>query len=337
MLGRVKSRRGNPDRRFGRPCPEASKGHIAGQQFIGWEPRLSRWIRVMLSGSIVALVTPMTASGEVDWPALDALLAWHIDSGTNGIVPMGTTGESATLTTEEHLEVIKRTISVIAGRMPVIAGTGSNATAEAIHQTREAEKAGADACLLVTPYYNKPTQEGLYQHYKAVAEACSVPLVLYNVPPRTACDMAAETVARLAPIDNIVGIKEASGDAGRVGAIRALCGDDFILLSGEDAQTLDMLRLGAVGTISVTANILPREMAAFCAAWLNGRSEDARALDDLLQPVHAAMFVETSPAPVKWALYELGKIDSGIRLPLVRLSDDRRAEVLRAVDAVRNR
>ena len=171
----------------------------------------------MLSGSIVALVTPMTASGAVDWPALDALIAWHLDSGTNGIVPMGTTGESATLTTEEHLEVIERTIGVVAGQVPVIAGTGSNATAEAIHQTQEAEQAGADACLLVTPYYNKPTQEGLYRHFKAIAEACSVPLVLYNVPPRTACDMLPDTVARLAPIDNVVGLKEASGDADRAG------------------------------------------------------------------------------------------------------------------------
>ncbi|MCY4565468.1 MAG: 4-hydroxy-tetrahydrodipicolinate synthase [Gammaproteobacteria bacterium] len=291
----------------------------------------------MLSGSIVALVTPMTPSGAVDWQALDGLIAWHLDSGTNGIVPMGTTGESATLTTDEHLEVIQRTICVVSGQVPVIAGTGSNATAEAIHQTQEAEKAGADACLLVTPYYNKPTQEGLYQHFKAIAEACSVPLVLYNVPPRTSCDMAPETVARLAPIDNVIGIKEASGDADRVAAIRPLCGDDFIMLSGEDAQTLHMMRLGAVGTISVTANILPREMSEFCGAWLAGRADDAQALDDLLQPVHAAMFVETSPAPVKWALFESGRIDSGIRLPLVCLSEGKRKEVMNAVNAVRGR
>ena len=289
----------------------------------------------MLSGSIVALVTPMTASGAVDWPALDALIAWHLDSGTNGIVPMGTTGESATLTTEEHLEVIERTIGVVAGQVPVIAGTGSNATAEAIHQTQEAEQAGADACLLVTPYYNKPTQEGLYRHFKAIAEACSVPLVLYNVPPRTACDMLPDTVARLAPIDNVVGLKEASGDADRAGEVRALCGDDFIVLSGEDAQTLEMMRQGAVGTISVTANVLPRQMARFCGAWLAGKRDSAQALDVLLQPVHAAMFVETSPGPVKWALFEMGKIDSGIRLPLVCLSEGRRREVVDAVNAAR--
>lgn len=289
----------------------------------------------MLSGSIVALVTPMTPSGAVDWKALEGLVAWHLDSGTSGIVPMGTTGESATLTTEEHLAVIERTIALVAGQVPVIAGTGSNATAEAMHQTQEAQKAGADACLLVTPYYNKPTQEGLYRHFKAIAESCSVPLVLYNVPPRTACDMAPETVARLAPMDNIIGIKEASGDADRVGAIRALCGDEFILLSGEDAQTLHMLRLGAVGTISVTANILPAQMAKFCAAWLAGQPDAAQALDDMLQPVHDAMFVETSPAPVKWALHEMGRIDNGIRLPLVCLSEEKRREVMDVVNAVR--
>ncbi len=291
----------------------------------------------MLSGSIVALVTPMTPSGAVDWQAFDGLIAWHLASGANGIVPMGTTGESATLTTSEHLEVIERAIGLVAGQVPVIAGTGSNATAEAIHQTQEAEKAGADACLLVTPYYNKPTQEGLYRHFKAIAEACSVPLVLYNVPPRTSCDMVPETVARLAPIDNVVGIKEASGDADRVAAIRALCGEDFILLSGEDAQTLHMMRLGAVGTISVTANILPSQMSEFCGAWLDGRPDDAQALDDMLQPVHAAMFVESSPAPVKWALFESGRIGSGIRLPLVCLSEGKRREVMDAVDAVRGR
>ena len=291
----------------------------------------------MLSGSLVALVTPMTPSGAVDWQALDGLIAWHLDSGTNGIVPMGTTGESATLATEEHLEVIERTIAVVAGQVPVVAGTGSNATSEAIHQTREAEKAGADACLLVTPYYNRPTQEGLYQHFKAVAAACSLPLVLYNVPPRTACDLAPETVARLAPIDNIIGIKEASGDVRRAAQLRAQCGADFIVLSGEDAQTLGMMRLGAVGTISVTANVLPRQMAEFCGAWLAGRPDDAQALDDLLQPVHAAMFVETSPSPVKWALYAMGRIDRGIRLPLVCLSEDQRKPVMDAVNAATRR
>ncbi len=286
-----------------------------------------------LRGSIVALVTPMTATGEVDWPALEGLIGWHLDSGTNGIVPMGTTGESATLTTDEHLAVIKRTIEIVAGKIPVIAGTGSNATAEALHQTQEAEHLGADACLLVTPYYNKPTQEGLYQHYKTIADACTVPLVLYNVPSRTACDMSAETVARLAPIDNIVGIKEACGDPNRVAEIKALCDDNFVVVSGEDGQTYDMLELGALGTISVTANVLPAAMTEFCRNYLEGNVAEARAMDEKLQPVHGAMFVETNPIPAKWALYAMGKIDQGIRLPLVALSEGRRDEVVNCVRA----
>ncbi len=286
-----------------------------------------------LRGSIVALVTPMTATGEVDWPALEGLIGWHLDSGTNGIVPMGTTGESATLTTDENLAVIRLTIDIVAGKIPVIAGTGSNATAEAMHQTQEAEHLGADACLLVTPYYNKPTQEGLYQHYKTIADACTVPLVLYNVPSRTACDMSAETVARLAPIDNIVGIKEACGDPNRVAEIKALCDDNFVVVSGEDGQTYDMLELGALGTISVTANVLPAAMTEFCRNYLEGNVAEAREMDEKLQPVHGAMFVETNPIPAKWALYAMGKIDQGIRLPLVALSEGRRDEVVNCVRA----
>lgn len=282
----------------------------------------------MLRGSIVALVTPMTPSGDVDWQALDRLLAWHLEQGTHGIVPMGTTGESATLDTGEHLEVIKRTIAVVAGQVPVIAGTGSNSTAEAIHQTLEAQKFGADACLLVSPYYNRPSQEGIYQHYKAIAEATDVPLVLYNVPPRTARDMEAETVARLSHIDGIIGIKEACGDAERIGAIRALVDDSFILLSGEDAQTFRMMELGAVGTISVTANVLPAKMAQFCEVFLAGDIEQARALDAELQPIHEILFVEPSPTPSKWALFEMGMIDRGIRLPLLELTEANRPELL---------
>lgn len=289
----------------------------------------------MLSGSMVALVTPMTASGDLDWKALDGLIRWHLDSGTRGIVPMGTTGESATLSTQEHLQVIKRTIGLVAGQVPVVAGTGSNSTAEAVHQTQEAEKRGATACLLVAPYYNKPPQEGLYRHYKTIAEACSIPLLLYNVPSRTACDLLPETVARLAAIDNIVGIKEASGDLGRTARIQALCGDGFLVLSGEDAQTLRMMRSGALGTISVTANVLPREMADFCDAFLADEFERAQALDERLQPVHEALFVETSPIPVKWALHEMGRIDCGIRLPLVPLSEGRRRAVADAVAVAR--
>ncbi len=286
-----------------------------------------------LRGSIVALVTPMKADGAVDFEALEALIEWHIAEGTHGIVPMGTTGESATLDTPEHLVVIRRTIEVAAGRVPVIAGTGSNATMEAVHQTQEAERLGADACLLVTPYYNRPTQEGLYRHYKAVAEVTSMPLILYNVPPRTATDMSADTVARLAEVDGIVGIKEACGDPERVGAIRSRVPDDFIVLSGEDAQTLRMLELGAVGTISVTANVLPRMMADFCNAWLAGQSDRARELDAALQPLHKFLFVESSPQPTKWALFEMGRIDRGIRLPLIELSEQHRPELRRLLQS----
>ena len=278
----------------------------------------------MLRGSIVALVTPMKADGAVDFEALESLIEWHVAEGTHGIVPMGTTGESATLDTPEHIVVIRRTIEVVDGRIPVIAGTGSNSTAESIHQTQEAERLGADACLLVTPYYNRPTQEGLFQHYKAIAEVTDIPLVLYNVPPRTACDMKPETVARLAEIETIVGIKEACGDPERVAAIRALVPDDFIVLSGEDAQTLRMMELGAVGTISVTANVMPRLMSEFCEAFLAGDVERAREIDTLLQPLHRMLFVESSPTPTKWALYEMGRIDRGIRLPLIELSGPHR-------------
>ena len=274
----------------------------------------------MLTGSIVALVTPMRIDGSVDWGALDRLIEWHIDSGTHGIVPMGTTGESATLATDEHLQVIKRTIDVVAGRVPVIAGTGSNATDEALHQTQEAQRLGADACLLVTPYYNRPTQEGLYQHYKKIAAATAVPIVLYNVPPRTGCDMQPETVERLAAIDGIVGIKEACGDAQRVTAIKNRVAEDFFVLSGEDAQTLQMLELGAVGAISVTANVLPSLMAEFCNSFLAGNSARATEVDGWLQPVHEILFVESSPTPTKWALSDLGHIEAGIRLPLLPLS-----------------
>ena len=289
----------------------------------------------MLTGSIVALVTPMHEDGEVAWDALDDLIEWHVQSGTHGIVPMGTTGESATLDTEEHLQVIKRTIDRVAGRVPVIAGTGSNSTAEAVHQTQEAEAAGADACLLVTPYYNRPTQEGLFLHYAAIAEATSVPIVLYNVPPRTGCDLAAETVGRLATIDGIVGIKDACGDASRVTDIRtavAAAGvEDFFILSGEDSQTLQMMQLGAVGTISVTANVLPAQMAEFCAAYLRGDTDRAAVIDRSLQPVHDILFVESSPTPAKWALANMGRMPGGIRLPLIPLSTEHHQEVSRRI------
>ncbi len=288
----------------------------------------------MLAGSIVAVVTPMLRSGEVDWGALDRLIDWHVESGTHGIVPMGTTGESPTLTVEEHLKVIERTIVRVGKQIPVIAGTGANSTAEAIEWTRSAARLGADACLLVTPYYNKPTQEGLYQHYKAIATAVDVPQLLYNVPGRTACDLRAETVGRLAAIDNIIGIKEACGDPRRVGEIVERCGAGFVVLSGEDAQTLEMMKLGAVGTISVTANVLPRQMSQFVTAFLEGDLVRAQEIDARLQPIHQILFIETSPQPVKWALHLMGRIDTGIRLPLLPLSETHRGELERRLRAV---
>ena len=285
-------------------------------------------------GSIVALVTPMRADGSIDWTALDALIEWHIASGTNGIVSVGTTGESATLDVDEHLEVIRRSVEVVAGRIPVIAGTGANATSEAIHLSQAAERIGADACLLVTPYYNKPTQAGLIAHYSAIANEISIPQILYNVPGRTACDLLPETVAQLARIPLILGIKEASGEASRVSGIRSACGDDFIVLSGEDGLTFQMLGLGAVGVISVTANVVPRLMADFCESHAAGNFEQASRLDKRLQPLHSAMFLEPNPIPVKWALHRLGRVDSGIRLPLQPLSEAHRKQVMEVTEGV---
>ncbi len=287
-----------------------------------------------LSGSLVALITPMHPDGSIDWPALEALIEWHVGEGTDGIIPVGTTGESATLAVDEHLEVIEKTVATVAGRVPVVAGTGANATAEAIHLTRQAEQAGADACLSVVPYYNKPTQEGLYRHFMAVADATSLPVVLYNVPPRTACDMLPATVARLAAHERIVGIKEACGDAERVGGLKAVVPEDFVILSGEDAQTLRMMELGALGTISVTANVLPGLMHEFCAAFLEGRVDDARKMDARLQPIHEILFVEPSPQPTKWALHEMGRVDRGIRLPLIELSEGARPELVRRLKEI---
>lgn len=279
----------------------------------------------MFSGSIVALITPMSSAGEVDFSALDGLIDRHIEAGTHGIVPVGTTGESATLGVDEHLSVIEHVIKRVDGRVPVIAGTGANATAEAIELTREAKARGADGCLLVTPYYNKPTQEGLFRHYVAIAESVDVPQVLYNVPGRTGCDMLPETIARLASIPQIVGVKEASGDVSRVSAIRNASPDDFAILSGEDACTCEMLKLGARGVISVTANVAPALMSRFCTAFLEGDLEEAESIDARLQPLHAMLFVESNPIPVKWALHQLGLVDVGIRLPLTPLSEEHRA------------
>jgi len=275
----------------------------------------------MISGSIVALVTPMHPDSlEVDWDALARLVDWHIVEGTSSIVAVGTTGESATLSVTEHSAVIRFVVEQAANRIPIIAGTGANSTREAIELTQGAKEAGADACLLVTPYYNKPTQEGLYQHHKTVAEAVAIDQILYNVPGRTACDMLPETVLRLSSIDNIVGIKEATGDLQRVQQILSQCPSDFALYSGDDHSARELMLLGGHGDISVTANVAPAMMARLCAAALAGDAELAGQIDQVLQPVHDAMFVESNPIPVKWAVSELGLMSGAIRLPLTPLA-----------------
>ena len=275
----------------------------------------------MISGSIVALVTPMHPDSlEVDWDALARLVDWHIVEGTSSIVAVGTTGESATLSVTEHSAVIRFVVEQAANRIPIIAGTGANSTREAIELTQGAKEAGADACLLVTPYYNKPTQEGLYQHHKTVAEAVAIDQILYNVPGRTACDMLPETVLRLSSIANIVGIKEATGDLQRVQQILSQCPSDFALYSGDDHSARELMLLGGHGDISVTANVAPAMMARLCAAALAGDAELAGQIDQVLQPVHDAMFVESNPIPVKWAVSELGLMSGAIRLPLTPLA-----------------
>lgn len=287
----------------------------------------------MFSGSIVAIVTPMRADGAVDFDALDRLVDFHVDNGTDGIVAVGTTGESATLDVQEHIDVVRRVIERSAKRLPVIAGTGANSTAEAIHLTRLAKEAGADACLLVTPYYNKPTQEGLYRHYRAVAEAVDIPLILYNVPGRTACDMKPATVARLTEIRNIVGLKEASGSLERNRELRDLVGNKLCLLSGDDDIAVESTLNGFRGVISVTANVVPRQVRAAIAAALEGDAERARRLNETLVPLHRALFLESNPIPVKWALARLGLISDGIRLPLTPLAKQFHAPVLEAIQA----
>jgi 4-hydroxy-tetrahydrodipicolinate synthase len=274
----------------------------------------------MFRGSMVAMVTPMNDDGSLDFDALKRLVDFHMENGTDAIVAVGTTGESPTLDMDEHCEVIRRTVEYARGRVPVIAGTGANSTSEAIELTRCAEQAGANACLLVTPYYNKPTQEGLYRHHKAIAEAVSIPQILYNVPGRTAVDIQPETVERLAQIPNIVGIKEATGNLDRAREILRRCGGRFELYSGDDATALDCILLGGKGDISVTANVAPRLMHDMCEAALQGREPQARAINERLMGLHKNLFCEANPIPVKWALNEMGMIKSGIRLPLTPLS-----------------
>ncbi|KDO01687.2 4-hydroxy-tetrahydrodipicolinate synthase [Pseudomonas donghuensis] len=275
----------------------------------------------MIAGSMVALVTPMDAQGRLDWDSLGKLVDFHLEKGTHAIVAVGTTGESATLDVDEHIKVIEFVVKRVAGRIPVIAGTGANSTSEAVHLTRNAKKAGADACLLVVPYYNKPTQEGLYQHFKHIAEAVDIPQILYNVPGRTACDMQAETVIRLSTVANIIGIKEATGDVTRAKAILDGVSKDFIVLSGDDPTAVELILMGGKGNISVTANVAPREMADLCEAALEGNAEKARAINEKLMPLHKNLFIEANPIPVKWALVEMGLMQQGIRLPLTWLSE----------------
>lgn len=279
----------------------------------------------MLRGSLVALVTPMsgptaTVDCPIDWPRLRNLVDWHLQEGTHGIVAVGTTGESATLTMAEHKAVIKAVVDQVNGRIPVIAGTGANSTAEALELTQSAKAVGADACLLVTPYYNKPSQEGLYLHFAEIARRVAIPQVLYNVPGRTAVDMQPETILRLAKVDNIVGIKEATGNLQRAQQLVGEAPVDFAVMSGDDATAKDFMLAGGVGNISVTANVTPKLMAQLCECALAQDGAGATAIDERLAPLNKNLFLESNPIPVKWALQQMGLIDQGIRLPLTPLA-----------------
>lgn len=285
----------------------------------------------MIQGSIVALVTPMDEQGAVDKVSLRRLVEFHIAQGTDALVAVGTTGESATLDEAEHCDVIKTVVEYVAGRIPVIAGTGANSTTEAISLSQSAKAVGADACLLVTPYYNKPTQEGLYLHHKAIAEAVDIPQILYNVPGRTGCDMLPATIGRLSVIPNIVGVKEATGDLSRVQQIRAVCPEDFALYTGDDASSCEFCLMGGQGSITVTGNVAPRLVHEMIKAAMAGDRATAEALDAKLTGLHKYLFIESNPIPVKWAVAKLGLIGTGIRLPLTWLSEDCFAAVTAAM------
>lgn len=277
----------------------------------------------MLKGSMVALVTPFRG-GKFDEKSYCDLIEWHIKEGTRGIIPCGTTGESATLDYDEHQRVIEVAIEAAQGRIPVVAGTGANATEETLAMTKKAQKAGANAALLVSPYYNKPSQEGIYRHYKTIAESVDLPIVLYNVPGRTASNVAPETVARLAEVKNIVAIKEASGDMKQVSEVIRLCGDRMTVLSGDDFTTFPLIMLGGKGVISVSANVMPREVAELCERAIEGDVDKARSLHFLLEPLNKAMFIETNPVPVKTALALMGKVEEEFRLPLCEMAASNR-------------
>jgi 4-hydroxy-tetrahydrodipicolinate synthase len=288
----------------------------------------------MFSGSIVALITPMHETGAVDHDCFRNLIEWHIASGTQAIVVNGTTGEGATLTPAERLELLTIAVQVTKGRVPIIAGTGTSSTAATIQETRAAASCGVDACMVVTPYYVRPTQHGLYEHYKAVAESTDLPILLYNVPKRTGCDIQPATVASLAHLSNIIGIKEATGDVMRVAAIRALTDERFILLSGDDETCVDFMRLGGQGVVSVVANIAPDLMQQMCAATLAGDLATANKINIKLAPLYAASMAEPNPIPTKWAMHKLGKIPAGIRLPLTTLSEPFHAMMSAALDNI---
>ncbi|PJG83523.1 4-hydroxy-tetrahydrodipicolinate synthase [Caviibacterium pharyngocola] len=288
--------------------------------------------RPLFYGSITALITPMNSHGEVDFDTLKKLVEYHIAAGTHAIVSVGTTGESATLSIEENVKTILKTLEFADGRIPVIAGTGANATSEAITMTKLLNDSGVAGCLSVVPYYNKPTQEGMYQHFKAIAECTDLPQILYNVPGRTGSDMKPETVGRLAQIKNIVGIKEATGDVSRVAQIKALAGDDFIFLSGDDATGLESMKLGGQGVISVTNNVAAADMAKMCNLALEGKFDEADAINERLMALHKDLFIESNPIPVKWAAYKLGLIPEPVlRLPLTTLSEAAQPKVIDAL------
>ena len=283
----------------------------------------------MFNGSIVAMVTPFK-DGEVDYDKLGELVQYHIDNGTNAIIPCGTTGESPTLTHREHGEVIGKVIEAAAGRIPVIAGTGSNNTSEAVSMTRHAKETGADGSLIITPYYNKPTQQGIYEHYKAILEEVNIPIIVYNVPSRTGVSISAETVARLAEFDNIVAIKEATGDIDQASQILNLC--DITVLSGDDSLTLPIMSIGGKGVVSVLANILPREVSELTSSFLKGEIENAQRLHNSLFPVCKAMFIETNPISVKTAMKLLGRLNGEMRLPLCDMSDEHKRQLKIALE-----
>ncbi len=276
----------------------------------------------MITGSLVAIVTPMHEDGSVDLGSLAGLIEHHIEAGTDGVISVGTTGESATLSHDEHRVMIEKTIQCVNGRIPVIAGTGSNSTAEALELTKAAHELGADACLLVVPYYNKPTQEGLYQHFKLIAESVPIPQILYNVPGRTSVDLHNSTAIRLSHVDNIIGIKDATADIERGRKLMEQSADGFVSYSGQDTAAMDLMLAGAKGTISVTANVAPKLMHEMCTAAVAGNTDLAVELNDKLMPLHEAMFIESNPIPAKWGVAQQGFIQNSLRLPLVPLSDE---------------